>query len=69
MDKQVTILEEIIADVGRALYQKWMNALPEDQKGNDELEMLSSNASETAIFVIKMFMDKFNEAAEELQKD
>jgi len=67
MDNQVTILEEIIADVGRGLYQKWMNALPEDQRNDEQLSTLSSNASDTAIFVIKMFMDKFNEAAEQLK--
>ena len=68
MDKQVTILEQIITDVAVALYQKWYNALPENEKNNEkQITVLRKNAQEVTLFVVQMFMDKFNAAAEELK--
>ncbi|NCV08441.1 MAG: hypothetical protein EBV94_07130 [Actinobacteria bacterium] len=67
MANQVTILEEIIGDVAIALYQKWYNAMPVDERSELAEEALKKNAQESALFVIQMFMDKFNQAAEELK--
>lgn len=67
MNKTMTVLEAIIADVSQALFQKWANALPEDQRTEENLSNLSKNAQESSFFVVKMFMDKFNEAAEEIK--
>lgn len=66
-EKRITILEAIIQDVAKALFQKWANALPEDQRGEEALENLNKNAVEATYFVVKMFMDQFNSAAEELK--
>jgi len=66
-NNQVTVLEAIVDDVATALFQKWGNALPEDQRTDDTLAALSKNSKETTYFVVKTFMDKFNEAAEELK--
>lgn len=67
MANQISLLESIVEECGRALFQKWANALPESERTEENLEAVSLNASESAIFVIKMFMDKFNEAAEDLK--
>lgn len=68
MDKQVTVLEGIIQDIAIALFQKWANAIPEDQRTQEQIEYLSKNASESTFFVIQMFMDKFNQEAERLKQ-
>ena len=67
MDKRMTVLESIIQDVAKALFQKWANALPEDQRTEESLLALNKNATESTYFVVKMFMDQFNQAAEELK--
>jgi hypothetical protein len=67
MANQVTVLEQIIGDVAVALYQKWYNAMPQEEKNEVAEEALKKNAQETTLFVIQMFMDKFNQAAEELK--
>jgi len=67
MANQVTILEEIIGDVAIALYQKWYNAMPQDEKNESSEAALKKNAQETTLFIIQMFMDKFNKAAEDLK--
>ena len=66
-EKRMTVLESIIQDVAKALFQKWANALPEDQRTEESLAALNKNATESTYFVVKMFMDQFNEAAEELK--
>ena len=66
-NKQVTVLEAIVEDVATALFQKWGNALPEDQRSEEALSALSTNAKETTYFVIQMFMDKFNQEADALK--
>ena len=63
----MTVLESIIQDVAKALFQKWANALPEDQRTEESLLALNKNATESTYFVVKMFMDQFNQAAEELK--
>jgi hypothetical protein len=65
--KRMTVLESIIQDVSKALFQKWANALPEDQRNEENLANLNKNATESTYFVVKMFMDQFNSAAEELK--
>ena len=67
MASQVTVLESIIGDVAIALYQKWYNAMPIEERSELAEEALKKNAQESTLFVIQMFMDKFNEAAEELK--
>jgi hypothetical protein len=67
MANQVTVLEAIIGDVAIALYQKWYNAMPIEERSELAEEALKKNAQESTLFVIQMFMDKFNEAAEELK--
>ena len=66
-EKRMTVLESIIQDVAKALFQKWANALPEDQQSEENIANLNKNATESTYFVVKMFMDRFNEAAEELK--
>lgn len=67
MDRQVTVLEQIIADVAEDLYKKWSSAVPEDEKNDVAFRALATNAKETTLFVVQNFMDKFNAAAEELK--
>ncbi len=69
MANNVTVLEGIIEDVAVALYQKWYNAIPSGRVSEDSEEALAlnKNAKEVTLFVIQMFMDKFNQAAEELK--
>ena len=65
----MTVLEEIVKDIQTALFQKWANAMPESERNEESLEPLSQNAAETALFVIQMYMDKINQAAEELKDE
>lgn len=63
----MTVLEGIVKDIQTALFQKWANAMPESERNEETLEPLSQNAADTALFVIQMYMDKINQAAEELK--
>ena len=67
MDKKLTILEEIIKDIGEELYQKWYNALAIEDRTEEASKAMSTNAGETALWVIQTFMNKFNNAADELK--
>jgi hypothetical protein len=67
MDSKLTILEEIIKDIGEELYQKWYNALAIEDRTEDASKAMSTNAGETALWVIQTFMNKFNNAADELK--
>lgn len=69
MDKRITVLEQIVQDIQTALFQKWANAVPESEQNEETLAPLSQNAAETALFVIQMYMDRINQAAEELKDD
>jgi hypothetical protein len=64
---KITVLEEIIKNIGEELYQKWYNALAIEDRTEEVSKAMSVNAGETAIWVIQKFMDKFNEAADELK--
>lgn len=63
----MTVLEEIVKDIQTALFQRWANAVPESEKNEETLAPLSQNAAETTLFVIQMYMDRINQAAEELK--
>lgn len=67
MDKKLTILEEIIKEIGEELYQKWYNALAIEDRTEEVSKAMSTNAGETALWVIQTFMNKFNNAANELK--
>jgi hypothetical protein len=67
MDSKLTILEEIIKEIGEELYQKWYNALAIEDRTEEASKAMSTNAGETALWVIKTFMNKFNNAADELK--
>jgi hypothetical protein len=67
MDNRITVLEEIVQDIQTALFQRWANAVPESEKNEQTLAPLSQNAAETTLFVIQMYMDRINQAAEELK--
>lgn len=67
MTNQQTVLEGIIEDVATDLYNKWVSAMPEDEKNDVAFQAMSKNAQETTLFVIQDFMNKFNAAAEQLQ--
>ena len=69
MDNKLTILEEIIKDIGEELYQKWYNGLAIEDRTEETSKAMASNAGETAVWVIQTFMSKFNAAAEELKPD
>ena len=62
-----TVLEGIIEDVATDLYNKWSAALPEDERNDQAFSAMSKNAHETTLFVIQNFMNRFNEAAEDLK--
>lgn len=64
----LTVLEEIIKEVAVELYQKWYNSILEEERTEESSKAISNNANETTLFVIQLFMSKFNEAAEELKK-
>lgn len=66
-EKRMTVLEEIVQDVSKALFQRWANTLTEDQRTDEALASLNKNATESTYFVIKMFMDRFNQAADDLK--
>lgn len=69
MDNKVnlTILEEIIKEISEMVYTKWSDALPDDQKTPQALETLQKNSSEYTLFIIQNFINKFNQAAEEVK--
>jgi hypothetical protein len=69
MDKKpdLTMLEEIIKEISEMVFEKWSEALPEDQKTPLTLETLKKNSSEYTLFIIQNFINKFNQAAEEVK--
>jgi hypothetical protein len=67
MENKMTVLEEIISEVSIELYTKWWNAIPVEEKDEDSSKALGLNAKETTFFVIQTFMNKFNQAADELK--
>jgi hypothetical protein len=69
MDSKLTVLEEIIKEVGEELYQKWYNGIAIEDRTEETSKAMVVNAGETAVWVIQTFMNKFNAAAEELKPD
>lgn len=67
MDSKLTVLEEIIQEIGEELYQKWYNSLALEDKTEEASKAMSVNAGETAVWVVQTFMNKFNKAADELK--
>ena len=69
MDKapDITMLEEIVKEISGMVFEKWSEALPEDQKTPLALETLQKNSSEYTLFIIQNFINKFNQAAEEVK--
>lgn len=67
MDSRLTVLEEIIKEIGEELYQKWYNALAVEDRTEEASKAMSVNAGETAVWVIQTFMNKFNKVADELK--
>lgn len=63
----MTVLEGIIGDVSTDLYNKWVAAMPAEDKNEVAFRALAKNAEETSLFVIQNFMNRFNAAAEELK--
>ena len=63
----MTVLEEIIKQIGEELYQKWYNALAIEDRTEEASKAMAKNAGETAFWVVQTFMNKFNEAADELK--
>jgi hypothetical protein len=62
-----TVMDEIIGEVAEDLYNKWVSAMPDEEKNQHAFSAMSKNAHETTLFVIQEFMNKFNAAAEELR--
>jgi len=69
MAERLTVLEEIIKEIGEELYQKWYNSLAVEGRTEETSKAMATNAGETAVWVIQAFMTKFNAAAEELKPD
>jgi hypothetical protein len=63
----MTVLEEIVKEIGEELYQKWYNALAIEDRTEEASKAMAINAGETAFWVIQTFMNKFNAAADELK--
>ncbi len=63
----MTVLEGIVTDLGNELYQRWYNAATEDQKTEEMSKALRENATQTTLWVIQEFMNRFNAAAEALK--
>lgn len=64
---KLTVLEEIIKSIGEELYQKWYNGLAVEDRTEEASKAMAKNAGETAVWVIQNFMQKFNDAADELK--
>jgi hypothetical protein len=68
IEKQQSMLEGIVADIVVEVYQKWLNQMPEEQQKDEKaIQTLGANASDVTYFVVQRFMEKFNEAAEQVK--
>jgi len=65
----MTVLEGIIDDVAKELYQKLWNAISTSEQTEDSSKAIGLNSRETTLFVIQNFMNKFNAAAEALKDE
>jgi len=68
-EDKTTVLEGIIQDIGRELYQKWYNALAIEDRTEEASKVMLTNANETAFWAIQEFMNRFNAAAEALKNE
>ena len=66
-DNQITILEGIIEDIALDLFNQWTQSVPEDQRTEDNLKTVSTNARNATIYVVQEFMKRFNSTAEALK--
>ena len=66
-EDKTTVLEGIIQDIGKELYQKWYNALAIEDRTEEASKVILANANETAFWTIQEFMNRFNAAAEALK--
>jgi len=66
-EDKTTVLEGIIQDIGKELYQKWYNALAIEDRTEEASKVMLANANETAFWTIQEFMNRFNAAAEALR--
>jgi hypothetical protein len=70
IEKQQSMLEGIVADIVGEVFRKWFDQLPDEQKNNEEsVATLGKNASDVTYFIVQRFMEKFNEAAEQIKKE
>jgi len=67
MDKNVTIIQEIIEDVATELYQQWYNSVPSSEVTDESSKAMMKNAFDTSFFVVQRFIDKFNKEPETLK--
>lgn len=68
-ETNLTVLDQIVQSVGNEVFQKWKEALPEDQQTDEMIHNLSKNAYDITVYVVQSFMDKFNAAAEQLKSE
>jgi hypothetical protein len=68
-EDKTTVLEGIIQDIGRELYQKWYNALAIEDSTEEASKVILANATETSFWCIQEFMNRFNAAAEALKNE
>jgi len=66
-EDKTTVLEGIIQDIGKELYQEWYNALAIEDRTEEASKVMLANANETAFWTIQEFMNRFNAAAEALR--
>ena len=67
MAEQVSVMEQIISSCAVELFNEWSQHLPDSERTDEKLKQLSDNASATTFFLIQLFMEKFNNAAEQLK--
>lgn len=67
MTQQITVLEQILIDIAKDLYDQWVSKVPQAERTELSDRILQKNAQETTVFIVQNFMDKFNAAAEELK--
>jgi hypothetical protein len=68
-EDRTTVLEGIIQDIGRELYQKWYNALAIEDRTEEASKAMLANAVETSFWCIQEFMNRFNAAADVLKNE
>jgi len=67
-DEQVSILDGIVKSVADDLHRLWLNDTPTNLRNEETVERLSKSSYDATLYVIQSFLDRFNEAAEQLKK-